>query len=80
MRAAYGAGVAQSQDELMQGFVDVFRRILEDFDKMFLVEELPSPERDNLRKAIGKFVKHSRKELERPIKYDLNRAVTESTS
>jgi len=52
---------------LLNGVKVVFEKILKDFDLMFVVEEVPNPKRDVLRRQVQQFVQHANEKYDGTI-------------
>ena len=59
---------------LQKEFGEVGKTVLDDFDHMFIVEELPDQKRDELRETMGDYVTEAIATLNGPIQTKLEEA------
>lgn len=63
---------------LVQSVQKIFYKMVQDFDSMFVMEELPSPKRDTLRQEIQRFVSDAKAEINGPIEAEFAKATKRS--
>lgn len=68
----------KQQPGLVESVQKIFHKVVQDFDSMFVVKELPSPERDTLRQEIQRFVRHAKAEINGPIEAEFAKATKRS--
>ena len=71
-------GLLECQEALSESVKIVFENVLKDFDRMFVVEEVPNPKRDVLREQVNVFVNGAKAKINGPIEMELATAVNES--
>lgn len=71
--------LTKNHEKLHRGVQAVFDSILADFDCMFVVEELPSPEREVLRQQVHDFVQIAKAKINGPVMMELATAIAESS-
>ena len=56
----------------------IFDKVVQDFDSMFVVEELPDPDRDTLRQEVQRFVKDADAQIDGKIEIEFAQATKDS--
>ena len=67
VKTAVESALDKKQAALILKVQEVFDSVLEDFDAMFVVEEVPDPRRDDLCKQVQEFVIEANARLDGPI-------------
>ncbi len=67
IRAAMKDGMNKLKPRLLRGVKSVFKGISDNFDWMFVVEELPDERRDALRRRIRQYVDHANSRVNREL-------------
>jgi len=67
LQTAIETGLKMLEPELVDSVHEVFEMILLDFDRIFVVEELPNPKRDVLKGQVKDFVYHARAKIDNQI-------------
>ncbi len=60
-------GLEKLEPKLVENVKEVFDMVLMDFDRMFVVEELPDPKRDVLKGQVKDFVCYARAKVDGQI-------------
>lgn len=66
------------QPKLVENVQEIFHKVTQDFDSMFVVEELPNPKRDALRLKVQRFVSHAKAQNDGPIEVEFAKATKDS--
>lgn len=69
-------GLKKLEPEFVDSVQEVFKIVLDDFDRMFVVEILPDPKRDVLKGQVNKFVCWARAKVDSQIATEYARATT----
>ena len=78
VKAAIEGKIDDLRSQLLESVEKVFDMVLEDFDTMFVVEEVPNPQRDILRQQINEFVGRARAKIDGPIAQEFATAIKDS--
>ena len=68
----------KQQPTLVENVQQIFRKVVQDFDSMFVVEELPNPKRDALRQEVQRFVSRAKARIDGRIEFELAKATKHS--
>ena len=68
----------KQQPKLVQNVQKIFDKVVQDFDSIFVVEELPNPKRDALRLEVQHFVKHANAQIDGPTEVEFAKATKDS--
>lgn len=63
---------------LLASVEKIFQKVEQDFDSMFIVEEVPNPKRDALRQEVQRFVSHAKAQIDGPIEIEFAKATKDS--
>lgn len=74
IKAAIKIGLENLKPGLLGSIRNVFKDVSNDFDLMFVVEELPNPRRDALRQRIKIFVDKAHNEIDGPLTREFAKA------
>ena len=66
------------QPKLVENVQKIFDKVVQDFDSMFVVEELPNPQRDALRVDVQRFVSQANAQIEGPIEVEFAKVTKDS--
>lgn len=78
IQTSFDDELEKQQPKFVVGVQKVFDKVLQDFDSMFVVEELPNPKRDALRYEVQRFVKNAQAEMNGPIEIEFAKATKTS--
>ena len=68
----------KQQPTLVENVQQIFHKVVQDFDSMFVVEESPNPKRDALRQEVQRFVSRAKARIDGPIELELAKATKHS--
>lgn len=68
----------KQQPKFVDNVQKIFDKVVQDFDSMFVVEELPNPDRDVLRQEVQRFVRHANAQIDGPIEGEFAKATKDS--
>ena len=75
LREIFEDSFRQQQKTLEVGLKKVFDSVSADFDKQFVVEEVPNEERDAMKQKVLEFVTSAREQLDGPIEAEFAKAI-----
>ena len=68
----------KQQPKFVEDVQKIFDKVVQDFDSMFVVEELPNPNRDALRLEVQHFVKYANAQIDGPIEVEFAKATKDT--
>lgn len=68
----------KQEPKLVENVQKIFEKVVRDFDSMFVVEELPNPQRDALRQEVRRFVSHAKAQIDGPMEVEFAKATKDS--
>lgn len=78
IKQAIEKDINERYPELIEAIHDIFDKIIEDFNSMFVVEEVPNSHRDRLRSQIRRFVEESKTKINLQVEQELAMAMKDS--
>ena len=68
----------KQQPQFVEDVQKIFDKVVQDFDSMFVVEELPNPKRNALRLDVQRFVSEANALIDGPIEVEFAKATKHS--
>ena len=78
IKKSFENGLKMQQPKLVKKVQEIFQKVTQDFDSMFVVEELPNAKRDALRLEVQRFVSHAKAKNDGPIEVEFAKATKDS--
>ena len=78
VKTAFEEELDRQQPRLLKNVKNVFDMVLKDFDLMFVVDEIPDPQKEKLRLQINNLVEKAKAQLAGPIATEFALATKDS--